>query len=61
MSNRWEIVLAKKPEQEAREQIDSVLAAAGWIVQDAADTNLTAGRGVAVREFPLASGHGYAD
>jgi len=33
----------------------------GWVVQDAADTNLSAGHGVAVREFPLASGHGYAD
>jgi hypothetical protein len=30
-------------------------------VQDAADANLSASRGVAVREFPLASGHGYAD
>jgi len=56
-----ENALAKKPEQEAREHIDAALVGAGWVVQDAADANLSASRGVAVREFPLASGHGYAD
>jgi type I restriction enzyme R subunit len=49
------------PEQKAREKIDAALAEAGWIVQDRDDVNLSAGRGVAVREFKLASGHGFAD
>ncbi|HVN85911.1 MAG TPA: DEAD/DEAH box helicase family protein, partial [Candidatus Binatia bacterium] len=50
-----------KPEQEARERIDGLLADAGWSVQDAAGVNLAAGRGIAVREFPLVRGHGFAD
>jgi type I restriction enzyme R subunit len=50
-----------KPEQEARERIDALLADAGWCVQDAAAVNLHAGRGIAVREFPLIRGHGFAD
>ena len=49
------------PEQQAREAIDVALVASGWIVQDAGEANLSAGRGVAIREFPLASGHGHAD
>jgi type I restriction enzyme R subunit len=40
----------------AREQIDRQLADAGWIVQDRGAANLTAGPGVAVREFPLKGG-----
>jgi hypothetical protein len=39
------------PEDKAREKIDAALVASGWIVQDREDMNLTAGRGVAVREF----------
>ena len=49
------------PEQQAREEIDKALDAAGWLIQDRAELNLTAGRGVAVHEFPMASGHGFAD
>ena len=49
------------PEAKARELIDAALAAAGWVVQDLSAMNLAAGPGVAVREFPLASGHGFAD
>jgi type I restriction enzyme R subunit len=49
------------PESLAREQIDRALADSGWAVQDVATLNLGAARGVAVREFPLASGHGFAD
>ncbi len=49
------------PEQRARVKIDAALADAGWIVQDYARMNLTAGKGVAIREFPLVSGHGFAD
>jgi len=49
------------PEQQARANIDEMLTTAGWAVQDADATNLYAGQGVAVREFPLKSGHGHAD
>jgi type I restriction enzyme, R subunit len=49
------------PEALARLQIDAALARAGWSVQDAATANLRAACGVAVREFPLKSGHGEAD
>lgn len=44
------------PEQKARVEIDAMLEAAGWIVQDFAEMDRTAGRGIAVREFPLATG-----
>jgi type I restriction enzyme R subunit len=49
------------PEAKARVQIDAMLDAAGWAVQDSAKVNLAAARGVAVREFVLAPGHGRAD
>ena len=49
------------PEARAREKIDALLAQAGWLVQDRADMNLTAGDGIAVREFKLEQGHGYVD
>ena len=32
-----------------------------WIVQDRNELDLTAGRGIAVREFPMKSGFGFAD
>lgn len=44
------------PEQKAREMIDKKLAQSGWIVQDRKQLNLTAGLGVAVREFPTSTG-----
>ena len=50
-----------KPEEAAREHIDVALGQAGWAVQDANAVNLATGRGVAVREFPLSSGYGFAD
>ena len=49
------------PEAKARVEIDRMLAAAGWVVQDARAVNLTASRGVAVREFVLKRPHGRAD
>ena len=49
------------PEQRARQQIDEALAEAGWIVQGRDEMNLAAGLGVAVREFRMAPGHGFAD
>lgn len=52
---------AGAPEERARVTIDAALEAAGWVVQDRDLMNLAAGKGVAVREFKLARGHGYAD
>lgn len=49
------------PERAARKNIDRLLTAAGWTVQDYRDRNLYAGRGIAVREFPLVRGYGFAD
>ena len=49
------------PEERARQQIDRLLAAAGWRVQDFKAADLTAARGVALREFELNPGHGTAD
>src|SRR5439155_9287622 len=53
--------MTTKPEALARARIDIALDAAGWQIQDTNLVNLSAGCGVAVREFPLESGHGYAD
>lgn len=39
------------PEQQARVEIDRLLEAAGWVVQDRDAINLRAARGVAVREY----------
>ncbi len=44
------------PEEKARQQIDRMLGATGWTVQDLSDLDLGAAAGVAVREFPLQSG-----
>lgn len=44
------------PEQEARQDIDQLLEAAGWSIQDYKQLNLGASIGVAIREFPLTSG-----
>ncbi|MHB9089144.1 MAG: DEAD/DEAH box helicase family protein, partial [Thermoleophilia bacterium] len=49
------------PEQEARQIIDSLLERAGWLVQSRDEANISAGRGVAICEFPLKAGHGHAD
>ncbi|MHB1348731.1 MAG: type I restriction endonuclease subunit R [Desulfobulbaceae bacterium] len=48
-------------ENHAREVIDQLLEKAGWKVLDIKDANIHAGLGVAIREFPLKSGHGFAD
>ena len=45
-----------KPEEKARQQIDRLLEAAGWQVQDYQELHLSASLGVAVREFPMAEG-----
>ena len=49
------------PEARAREKIDVMLDAAGWVVQDRDDMNISAATGVAVREFKMKTGHGYVD
>src|SRR5882762_11733137 len=49
------------PEARARKNIDQLLTAAGWVVQSREDVNLAAGRGIAVREFPMKPGFGFAD
>ena len=41
------------PEDKARENIDKLLVAAGWSVQDRDQVNLGASLGVAVRYFQL--------
>lgn len=49
------------PEQQARREIDAKLTASGWLVQDRHEMDLTAGRALAVREFPMRPGFGFAD
>ena len=44
------------PEAIAREKIDELLIAAGWIIQDYKKLNLGAGKGIAIREVPLKTG-----
>ena len=44
------------PEQKARQKIDQQLVECGWVVQNYRDMNISAGLGVAVREFPLETG-----
>jgi len=49
------------PEAEARIEIDAALEAAGWVIENREEMNLSVAQGVAVREFKLKQGHGYAD
>ncbi len=53
--------MSEKPEDKARKTIDQLLNAAGWAIQDTSEANVSASRGVAIREFPLKSGYGFAD
>jgi type I restriction enzyme R subunit len=48
-------------EQGAREEIDRLLVATGWSVQDFKAADIHAARGVAIREFVLDAGQGFAD
>jgi type I restriction enzyme R subunit len=48
-------------EARARVEIDRQLVLAGWLVQHADHANISAGTGVAVREFILEKGHGRVD
>jgi type I restriction enzyme R subunit len=49
-------VVLQNPEQRAREKIDELLTAAGWVLQDRDGFDRNAAPGVAVREFPLPAG-----
>jgi type I restriction enzyme, R subunit len=44
-------IMNQTPEQLARDNIDRQLAACGWIVQDKIHIDLSAGAGVAIREY----------
>ena len=44
------------PEQLARQEIDALLGPCGWVIQDKKSVNLSAGRGVAVRELTFKTG-----
>jgi hypothetical protein len=44
------------PEENARQQIGTMLIASGWVVQDDKQFNPSAGPGIALREAPLKSG-----
>ena len=45
-----------KPEEKARQNIDRLLTAAGWVIQDREQMNLGESPGVAVREYPMSPG-----
>jgi len=45
-------------EDKAKENIDRLLTQSGWAVRDQSDANISAYRGVAVRNFTLKPGHG---
>src|SRR3990172_8226393 len=53
--------MPETPEQRARRAIDADLSAAGWMVQSRDELDLTAGRGIAVRNFTMKAGFGFAD
>jgi type I restriction enzyme R subunit len=49
------------PEDQARESIDRMLTAAGWEVRNLSEADISASRGLAIRNFSLKTGHGFAD
>jgi type I restriction enzyme R subunit len=59
--NDEDLLALLPPEKRARVKIDQMLAASGWAVQDAGKANLSADRGVAIREFILEPPHGRVD
>ncbi|WP_395733877.1 DEAD/DEAH box helicase family protein [Prosthecobacter sp.] len=46
----------QNPEQLARDRIDAMLEASGWVVQDKKKIHFAAGPGIAVREYPTDTG-----
>jgi type I restriction enzyme R subunit len=59
MTDRDDAYLAR--EARARRKIDEQLTAAGWTVQGKDEIDVSAGPGVATREFPLEKPHGRVD
>ncbi len=53
--------MPEAPERKSRREIGAKLTASGWIVQNRDKLDLKAGRGIAVREYPIKSGFGSAD
>lgn len=49
-----------QPEDKARENIDRMLTKSGWAVQDPGNVHLSAYRGLAIRNFTLKQGYGFA-
>ena len=50
-----------QPEDQARQNIDRILSQAGWSVCDSGEVYISAFRGLAIRNFTLKQGHGFAD
>jgi type I restriction enzyme, R subunit len=46
----------QSPEKLARENIDALLTKCGWLLQDYKQLDLSAARGIALREVPLKRG-----
>ena len=44
------------PEERARQKIDALLQQCGWVIQNYKQLDLSAGRGIAIREVPLKTG-----
>jgi type I restriction enzyme R subunit len=55
-SSRFVFLVLATPEQQSRQQIDAMLEASGWVVQDYKKLNPSAARGIAIREVPLKTG-----
>ncbi|MBN1647968.1 MAG: DEAD/DEAH box helicase family protein [Spirochaetales bacterium] len=49
-------MLNQNPEQIARDKIDRILSLAGWIIQSKDEIDLSAGKGVAIREYQTDAG-----
>lgn len=48
--------LNQSPEEIARDRIDAMLQAAGWVVQRQEEADFSVGLGVAIREYPTDTG-----
>lgn len=53
--------MAKTPGQRARTEMERLLEAAGWLVQDYKQAQIHAARGVTIRRFSLNPGFGETD
>ncbi len=46
----------QNPEQQARDNIDALLVQSGWLIQNKLTVNLSAAKGIAIREYPTDTG-----